>query len=82
MASMIDRLDPCLIVGVGAAFDIHAGLLPDAPDWMKNAGLQWLYRLMKEPRRLWRRYLANNPRFVWQLGLQFAGVKKFELKEF
>jgi len=81
MARMIDRLDTRLMIGVGAAFDIHAGLLPDAPNWMKNAGLQWLYRLMKEPRRLWRRYLANNPRFLWQFGLQLSGVKKFEVKE-
>ncbi len=68
-----------LMVGVGAAFDIHAGLLPDAPPWMKNCGLQWLYRLLKEPRRLWRRYLSNNPRFLWSIGLQLAGIKKSPL---
>lgn len=79
MAQFLDRLDTSLMVGVGAAFDIHAGLLADAPPWMKNCGLQWLYRLLKEPRRLWRRYLSNNPRFLWSIGLQCAQVKKFPL---
>jgi N-acetylglucosaminyldiphosphoundecaprenol N-acetyl-beta-D-mannosaminyltransferase len=79
MARHLHRLDTSLMVGVGAAFDIHAGLLPDAPRWMKNCGLQWLYRLLKEPRRLWRRYLSNNPRFLWSIGLQLAGIKKSPL---
>lgn len=80
MSRMIDRLDVCLMVGVGAAFDIHAGLLRDAPVWMKRCGLQWLHRLYTEPRRLWRRYLNNNPRFLWNVALQFAGLKSFRLK--
>lgn len=49
---------------VGAAFDIHAGLAPMAPRWMQNAGLEWLYRLCREPRRLWRRYLVGNAQFL------------------
>lgn len=53
-----------VLVGVGAAFDMHAGRLPQAPSWMQRSGLEWLYRLLREPRRLWRRYLNNNPRFV------------------
>lgn len=65
----MDRFRPLLsapvLIGVGAAFDIHAGKLPQAPLWMQRSGLEWLFRLMKEPRRLWRRYLTNNPRFVW-----------------
>jgi N-acetylglucosaminyldiphosphoundecaprenol N-acetyl-beta-D-mannosaminyltransferase len=80
MARVIDRLDGCLMVGVGAAFDIHAGLLTDAPDWMKTCGLQWLHRLLTEPQRLWRRYLSNNPRFLWNIGLQLARIRKFELE--
>ncbi|HUI84621.1 MAG TPA: WecB/TagA/CpsF family glycosyltransferase [Candidatus Binatia bacterium] len=76
MAHMIDRLDTCLMVGVGAAFDIHAGLLRDAPAWMKSCGLQWLHRLAQEPQRLCKRYLANNPRFMWEIGLQFAGIRR------
>lgn len=53
-----------VLIGVGAAFDIHAGLLPQAPPWMQRSGLEWLYRVYCEPRRLWRRYLVNNPRFL------------------
>jgi N-acetylglucosaminyldiphosphoundecaprenol N-acetyl-beta-D-mannosaminyltransferase len=64
MAAHVARLTVPVLVGVGAAFDIHAGLLPQAPRWMQRAGLEWLYRLLREPRRLWRRYLRNNPRFV------------------
>lgn len=64
MADMRPRLDAPVLLGVGAAFDIHAGLLPQAPGWMQRAGLEWAFRLAVEPRRLWRRYLANNPRFV------------------
>jgi N-acetylglucosaminyldiphosphoundecaprenol N-acetyl-beta-D-mannosaminyltransferase len=81
MAQYADRLDVCLMVGVGAAFDIHAGLLTDAPDWVKRCGLQWLDRLVKEPRRLWRRYLTNNPKFLWDIGLQLSGLRRFEIKE-
>ena len=53
-----------VMLGVGAAFDFHAGRLPQAPPWMQRAGLEWLFRLLVEPRRLWRRYLKHNPRFV------------------
>jgi len=64
MADFRDRLDPPVLIGVGAAFDFHAGLVPQAPDWMQRMGLEWLYRLAHEPRRLWRRYLRYNPRFI------------------
>jgi N-acetylglucosaminyldiphosphoundecaprenol N-acetyl-beta-D-mannosaminyltransferase len=64
MAAHMARLTVPVLVGVGAAFDIHAGRLPQAPSWMQASGLEWLYRLYREPRRLWRRYLRNNPRFV------------------
>ena len=56
---------PAVMLGVGAALDFHAGLLPTAPRWMQRAGLEWLFRLLTEPRRLWRRYLHNIPRFLW-----------------
>lgn len=52
------------MLGVGQAFDIHSGHSRMAPRWMQNSGMEWLYRLATEPRRLWRRYLKNNPRFV------------------
>jgi N-acetylglucosaminyldiphosphoundecaprenol N-acetyl-beta-D-mannosaminyltransferase len=64
MAAHVGQLTAPVLLGVGAAFDIHAGLLPQAPRWMQRAGLEWLYRLLREPRRLWRRYLRNNPRFL------------------
>lgn len=81
MAQYADRLNASLMVGVGAAFDIHAGLLADAPRWVKRCGLQWLDRLVKEPRRLWRRYLTNNPRFLWDIGLQLSGFRRFDINE-
>ncbi len=79
MAAYSDRLPVNLMVGVGAAFDLLSGNLSEAPDWMKNSGLQWLYRLVKEPKRLWRRYLFNNPRFTWLALLQLTGLKGFRL---
>ena len=64
MAHMRPRLSAPMLVGVGAAFDFHAGLVPQAPPWMQRGGLEWVYRLAREPRRLWRRYARYNPRFV------------------
>lgn len=64
MAAMRDRLDAPVLVGVGAAFDFHAGLVPQAPEWMQRAGLEWAFRLAQEPGRLWKRYAKHNPRFV------------------
>lgn len=65
MADHVGRIDAAALLGVGAAFDIHAGLLPQAPRWMQRTGLEWLYRMAREPRRLWRRYFHANPRFIW-----------------
>ena len=64
VASHIGKLNAAALLAVGAAFDIHAGKLRQAPRWMQRSGLEWLYRLYREPRRLLRRYLRNNPRFV------------------
>jgi N-acetylglucosaminyldiphosphoundecaprenol N-acetyl-beta-D-mannosaminyltransferase len=63
MAEHIGRVN-AVMLGVGAAFDFHAGVKPQAPAWMQNVGLEWLFRLLTEPRRLWKRYLLHNPRFV------------------
>ena len=63
-------LTASVLIGVGAAFDFHAGLKRQAPRWMQQSGLEWLFRLMNEPRRLGRRYLVNNPQFVWLMLLQ------------
>jgi N-acetylglucosaminyldiphosphoundecaprenol N-acetyl-beta-D-mannosaminyltransferase len=64
MRHMRPHLTAPLLVGVGAAFDFHAGLVPQAPAWMQRSGLEWVYRLAREPRRLWRRYARYNPRFI------------------
>jgi len=79
MARHVGKLAVALMAGVGAAFDIHAGLVTDSPDWVKRCGLQWLDRLRKEPRRLWRRYLINNPAFIWNTALQIARIRQFDV---
>ena len=65
------------MLGVGAAFDFLAGSKRQAPRWMRSSGLEWFFRLMTEPRRLWKRYLKHNPRFVVLFALQLLGVRKF-----
>jgi N-acetylglucosaminyldiphosphoundecaprenol N-acetyl-beta-D-mannosaminyltransferase len=70
-------LDCGIMLGVGAAFDIHAGNCADAPEWIKTSGLQWFHRLCKEPRRLWRRYLWIVPGFIWLSFLQVMGIRKW-----
>ena len=65
-------------VGVGASFDFYVGNVKEAPEWMGKFGLEWLFRLSQEPRRLWRRYLILNPRFVWLAALQLLKLKKFD----
>ncbi len=76
---MRGRLNAPVLIAVGAAFDFHSGTVRQAPRWMQRSGLEWAYRLATDPRRLWRRYLVDNPWFLWELGLQRAGLKKFEL---
>ena len=61
---------PCVLVGVGAAFDFLARAKRQAPAWMQGVGLEWLFRLASEPRRLWRRYLVGNARFAWHFVLR------------
>lgn len=72
------RLNAPVLAGVGAAFDFHAGNIPQAPGWMQRACLEWLFRLRTEPKRLWRRYLYNNPRFLSLVTLQLLGLKQFD----
>ncbi len=76
MAEHRDKLPPVML-GVGAAFDFYAGNVRESPEWMSKTGLEWLYRLRQEPKRLWRRYLILNPRFMWLAMLQLLGLKKF-----
>jgi N-acetylglucosaminyldiphosphoundecaprenol N-acetyl-beta-D-mannosaminyltransferase len=75
MRVMRDRLDAPMLVGVGAAFDFHAGLVAQAPAWMQTIGLEWVFRLAQEPRRLWRRYVRYNPRFVAGFARQYAAER-------
>lgn len=71
MSEMRPLLQVPLLVGVGAAFDFHAGIVAQAPSWMQRGGLEWIYRLSREPRRLWRRYASQNPRFVVGFARQY-----------
>ncbi len=66
------------VLAVGAAFNFHAGTLPQAPQLLQRCGLEWFYRLIREPRRLWRRYVILNPYYVWLVFLQWTGLKKFD----
>lgn len=71
MAEHRDKLS-CVMIGVGAAFDFFSGRQKLAPRWMQRIGLEWLHRLISEPRRLWKRYLKHNPRFVFHFGKQMV----------
>ena len=71
MAAMRGRLDAPVLVGVGAAFDFHAGRVSMAPSWMQERGLEWTYRIAQEPRRLLPRYLYTNPRFLYGVARQY-----------
>jgi N-acetylglucosaminyldiphosphoundecaprenol N-acetyl-beta-D-mannosaminyltransferase len=80
MAEFLPKLEVTLMIGVGAAFDFHAGRVSQAPRWMQRSGLEWFYRLCQEPRRLAKRYLTNNPRFALKIAGQLAGLKKYPLE--
>ncbi len=71
MAEYLGKVDTKIMLGVGAAFDIHAGLVKKAPDWIQGIGMEWLYRLSQEPKRLWPRYRRIIPRFIILSGRQF-----------
>jgi N-acetylglucosaminyldiphosphoundecaprenol N-acetyl-beta-D-mannosaminyltransferase len=77
MADHLNRLTAPVMIGVGAAFDFLAGAKKQAPRWMQRSGLEWLYRLASEPRRLWKRYLINNPLFLLLLLAQALGLRKY-----
>jgi N-acetylglucosaminyldiphosphoundecaprenol N-acetyl-beta-D-mannosaminyltransferase len=77
MANHVDRLEASVLIGVGAAFDFNSNSKKRAPIWMQNRGLEWLFRLLTEPRRLWKRYLRNNPLFVFLAIRQALGLKRY-----
>lgn len=78
MAAHADRL-PCVMFGVGAAFDMFGGKTGNAPAWMRDRGLEWAYRVANEPRRLWRRHILNDPRFLLLFALQVIRSRSFRL---
>jgi len=80
MAKYWQTLDATLFFGVGAAFDFHAGRMRQAPRWMQRCGLEWLFRLLCEPRRLWKRYLKNNPLFLWRAACQLTHLREYRLE--
>jgi N-acetylglucosaminyldiphosphoundecaprenol N-acetyl-beta-D-mannosaminyltransferase len=76
MAEHLERINVPVMIGVGAAFDFLSGSKPQAPGWMQRSGLEWLFRFLTEPRRLWPRY-RQYPLFVWLVLLQIFGLKEF-----
>ena len=70
------KIDVSVMHGVGAAFDFLSGQVPQAPRWMMKAGFEWLFRLMMEPRRLWKRYTINNVLFVYYIFLEALGLRR------
>ncbi len=81
MHRYIGQLDAKLLIGVGAAFDIHSGRIKDSPNWVKALGAGWINRLFQDPQRLWKRYLINNPKFAYLVALQLLGIAKHRLLE-
>jgi N-acetylglucosaminyldiphosphoundecaprenol N-acetyl-beta-D-mannosaminyltransferase len=79
MAQHWQSLDAGVLIGVGAAFDFHTGRVRQAPRWMQHSGLEWLFRLSMEPRRLAHRYLVNNPLFALRVLAQKTGLKKYPI---
>lgn len=77
MADYLPRLRCTVMLGVGAAFDFHSGRVKQAPRWVQRSGLEWLYRVSQEPRRLWKRYCVNIPLFLARIALQKSGLKEY-----
>jgi N-acetylglucosaminyldiphosphoundecaprenol N-acetyl-beta-D-mannosaminyltransferase len=80
MAASLGKLDVPVMLGVGAAFDLVSGNVKQSPRWIQRMGFEWLYRLIQEPRRLWKRYLKNNPLFLWRIFLQLTGLRRYSLE--
>ncbi len=80
MSKHLGKLNAPVMVGVGAAFDFHAGLKKQAPRFIQKSGFEWLFRMVTEPKRLWKRYMVNNPLFIANLFLSATGLKDFREK--
>jgi N-acetylglucosaminyldiphosphoundecaprenol N-acetyl-beta-D-mannosaminyltransferase len=79
-ADHLGRLNATALIGVGAAFDFHSGRIRQAPGWVQRSGLEWLFRLIQEPRRLWRRYLVDNLIFVYHVTLQALRLRSYPIE--
>jgi N-acetylglucosaminyldiphosphoundecaprenol N-acetyl-beta-D-mannosaminyltransferase len=77
MNHYLPLLDTTLMFGVGAAFDFHTGRIADCAEWIKRAGFQWVHRLLQDPIHLWKRYLRNNPAFIFHIFLQLTGLESY-----
>ena len=73
-----EKVSAPAMFGIGAAFDLNTGRLKQAPAWMRENGLEWLFRLLAEPKRLWRRYLVFGSVFAWNVGLELLGLRRFD----
>jgi N-acetylglucosaminyldiphosphoundecaprenol N-acetyl-beta-D-mannosaminyltransferase len=80
MAEYLAALNVHLMAGVGAAFDFHSGRIRQAPRWMQRSGLEWFFRLCVDPRRLWKRYLKNNPLFIARVFCQWTSLRRYPLE--
>ncbi|MFN0074633.1 MAG: WecB/TagA/CpsF family glycosyltransferase [Chloroflexota bacterium] len=74
------RVHATALIAVGAAFDFLSGRVQQAPPWIQRCGFEWLFRLVQEPRRLWRRYLVDNAIFLFHVGLQRAGIREYPIE--
>lgn len=72
------KINKGIMIGIGAGFDYLAGNIKDAPGWMKNYSLEWVYRLRQEPKRLWKRYAIYNSKFIFFVILDFLGLKRIK----
>ncbi len=80
MAEYLPKLNTVLLFGVGAAFDFYTGQIRQAPRWIQRSGFEWLFRLIQEPGRLWKRYLKYNPIFIIRFIAQTMRLKKYPIK--
>ncbi len=80
MSSHLELRDVSVMIGIGADFDLVSGKVRQSPRWIQRSGFEWLYRLIQEPRRLWKRYFKNNPLFVWRLFLQKSGLRRYTIE--
>ncbi len=79
MSATLASLEVPVMIGIGAAFDLVSGKVRQSPRWIQRSGFEWLYRLVQEPKRLWKRYLKNNPLFVVRIVLQLSGLRRYSL---